>query len=411
MIEHQKMLDASSRLRYEAFAKLATDLSRSISFEDIGKVLLSQLKYIIDIYCARIFIQLSDSQIVYDILRNEVEFYQTSKALSYEKEALISGIPVLVSPFDEKMKQLPDFFQNPKITKTVIFPNMLFDNQNIILTISSKEGNPYTEVDFRFYKLIGEFLFNKASQLYILENLEKIVAKRTDELKSLNTELQQLFYRASHDFKRPLTTISGLINLAELVPDEEKREIFNKVNYEVESFKSMLDKLSTLSMLDIAAENYTFENLGDIADNLNQTFRNGILNAEIHLHWLIDRSLVSQIPSPAIIGLLQNLIENCITFCDDTKVVKNVWFTYQKTENEIFISVEDNGIGIEEEYLPKVFEMYFRAHPFSKGNGLGLYVVRKIVERFNGRFQIESHLGKRTKVTLLFPIVDSNFVN
>ena len=132
MIEHQKMLEASSRLRYEAFAKLATDLSRSMTFDELGKVLLSQLKYIIDIYCARIYIQFFDTQIVFDILRNQVAYYQTNNALPIEKEVLVSGVPVLVSPFDEKMKLFPDFFQNPKITKTVVFPNSLFDNQNII---------------------------------------------------------------------------------------------------------------------------------------------------------------------------------------------------------------------------------------------------------------------------------------
>ncbi|UZR99892.1 sensor histidine kinase [Chondrinema litorale] len=404
MIEHQKMLEASSRLRYEAFAKLATDLSRSMTFDEIAKVLLSQLKYIIDIYCARIYIQFLDTRMVFDILRNQVEYYQADSALPFEKEVLASGVPVLVSPFDEKMKSFPEFFQNPKITKTVVFPNSLFDDQNIILTISSKEGKPYTEMDFRFFKLIGEFLYNKAYQLYILENLEKIVAKRTSELKNLNTELQQLFYRASHDFKRPLTTISGLINLAGMVPDEEKGEIFNKVNYEVETFKSMLDKLSTLSVLDIQKEAYQFETLGAISSNLDATFETALKEKEIHLHWLADPEEQAIIPSPAISGLLQNLIENSIAFHDHKKDVRNIWITYEKDETEIYISVEDNGIGIEDQFRHKVFEMYFRAHPFSKGNGLGLYVVKKITENFNGSFEVDSNLGKRTKITLTFPI-------
>ena len=189
-----------------------------------------------------------------------------------------------------------------------------------------------------------------------------------------------------------------------MVPDEEKGEIFSKVNYEVETFKSMLDKLSTLSILDIPKNDYQFETLGEISAKLDATFETALKEKQIHLHWLIDPDEQSIIPSPAISGLLQNLLENSIAFSDQKKEVRNIWVTYENTDDETYITVEDNGIGIEEQYLHKVFEMYFRAHPFSKGNGLGLYVVKKIAENFYGSFDIDSNLGKRTKITLTFPI-------
>jgi signal transduction histidine kinase len=67
------------------------------------------------------------------------------------------------------------------------------------------------------------------------------------------------------------------------------------------------------------------------------------------------------------------------------------------------LTFEDNGQGIDELYLQRIFEMYFRANEKSKGNGLGLYIVKKIVDKLRGTVSVKSQFGKGTLITVTLP--------
>ncbi|MGC4022415.1 MAG: ATP-binding protein [Cyclobacteriaceae bacterium] len=71
--------------------------------------------------------------------------------------------------------------------------------------------------------------------------------------------------------------------------------------------------------------------------------------------------------------------------------------------DEVELRVADNGQGIDNNYLPRVYEMYFRANEKSTGNGLGLYIVKKMVEKLQGKIHIESEMGRGTTVTIHLP--------
>jgi signal transduction histidine kinase len=99
--------------------------------------------------------------------------------------------------------------------------------------------------------------------------------------------------------------------------------------------------------------------------------------------------------------IVENLFENAVFFARPGEPfikLKAVSF-----EDKVVIEVEDNGEGILPEYHDKVFEMYFRANERSKGNGLGLYIVAKAVERLQGTISFTSEVNIGTKFTLTFP--------
>jgi signal transduction histidine kinase len=75
----------------------------------------------------------------------------------------------------------------------------------------------------------------------------------------------------------------------------------------------------------------------------------------------------------------------------------------ESDERGLTIQVSDSGWGIEKEYISHIFDMYFRAHERSKGNGLGLYIVKKITEKLNGTIELQSTVGKGTTVKVFFP--------
>ena len=101
-------------------------------------------------------------------------------------------------------------------------------------------------------------------------------------------------------------------------------------------------------------------------------------------------------------SILQNIVENSIKYCDLSKNYSFLKIKVQVNEERTRVEFEDNGIGIEEGYLDKVTEMFVRASENSTGNGIGLFIVKKSVEKLNGDMQIKSKKGTGTTTVLSF---------
>jgi two-component system phosphate regulon sensor histidine kinase PhoR len=96
-----------------------------------------------------------------------------------------------------------------------------------------------------------------------------------------------------------------------------------------------------------------------------------------------------------------NLLSNAVKYCDQEPVIT----VRAKLSNQLKIEIEDNGIGIKEEYLKTVFNKFFRVNTQNKakGLGLGLYIVKRIVENHHGTIHIKSTWGNGTTVTITLP--------
>jgi signal transduction histidine kinase len=115
--------------------------------------------------------------------------------------------------------------------------------------------------------------------------------------------------------------------------------------------------------------------------------------------------MISCYTSPALLTIiLTNLIENAINFRKTYGREKSFVRVLLDSENGyIKLIIEDNGIGIIEQYLDKIFDLYFRANEQSKGNGLGLYLVKKAVSLLNGTIEVKSEIELGTTFTIQLP--------
>jgi signal transduction histidine kinase len=100
--------------------------------------------------------------------------------------------------------------------------------------------------------------------------------------------------------------------------------------------------------------------------------------------------------------IVENLVENSISFCRYEKAFLKV--RAFQLEDNVVLEVEDNGDGIDPRYHGRIFEMYFRGNERSKGNGLGLYIVKKAVEKLNGTINFTTAPDKGTVFRLSFPM-------
>jgi signal transduction histidine kinase len=199
----------------------------------------------------------------------------------------------------------------------------------------------------------------------------------------------------------------GLTEVAKVtVKDSYALELFDKVKETARALDKMLLKLQSIS--DVAAQELVFKPvlIEEIFQTVCDSFQEEIVKKGIRTYCevLINEAFVSY---PAMIRIIiENLIENSVTF--SLPVNPFVQLKAWQTHNSIQMEFKDNGQGVPRQYHDRVFDMYFRASERSKGNGLGLYIVKKAVEKLNGIITFESDHGKGTSVTILLPMYTLN---
>jgi signal transduction histidine kinase len=237
----------------------------------------------------------------------------------------------------------------------------------------------------------------------INRDLDSIVTKRTSQLQEAYKELDTFFYRSSHDFRRPLTTFMGLAEVAKItVKDKSALELFSKVRDTAVSLDKMLVKLQSIS--DVGAQQLVYKEVlikeifETICDSFNDELEQFGILTESSVK--LDRPFISY---PAMVKIIiENLLENAIHF--RSMEAPYISLNAYRHDEQVIIEIEDNGQGIRDEYKDRIFDMYFRANDRSKGNGLGLYIVKKAVQKLNGTIQLRTHFGKGSRFVITLPL-------
>jgi len=247
-----------------------------------------------------------------------------------------------------------------------------------------------------------ELTESHATIVNINDALEEKIIDRTAQLAQAYKELDTFFYRASHDFRRPLTTFMGLSEVAKItLKDPYALELFKKVRQTADSLDKMLMKLQSISDVGLQQLSYKEVFSEDILNVIFATYGDDFRNAEIG--FMTEATISSFYSYPTIIKvILENLVENAINFKrSDNAFVR---LSISKQDEEIVIAVSDNGQGISEEFHSQIFNMYFRGSENSKGNGLGLYIVKKAAEKLGGRISFESVYNQGSTFFVYLPI-------
>ncbi len=234
------------------------------------------------------------------------------------------------------------------------------------------------------------------------KNLEETVKERTAKLKETLNELDLFLYRSAHDIRRPLTSILGLNNLITMEKDVETiYELNDKIVKSVEDLDKLTQKLATVGMLNQPENNKKSIRLKSIIlDALNDL--ENVYEHEVHHDIAIEDDLRIDTNRQVFYTVIRSVLENAFMFTNNGFTKVEIWTESQY--DMLIIYIKDNGIGISGDVRDKVFEMFFRGHEKSDGNGLGLYVSSKCMDFLGGSIDLKSTYGKGTIVEIRHPL-------
>ena len=238
-----------------------------------------------------------------------------------------------------------------------------------------------------------------------------LTLRATDREARLAQAKSNFVANVSHELKTPLSLLSLFSEILELgrVKNEEKKiEYYRIIRHESLRLNKMIDNILDFSKIEAGRKTYNFAD-GDIAEvieNVLSSYRYQITNSgfDIKTNMQPDLPLVL-IDRDAMAQAISNLLDNAIKYSGE---VKQLSITTQTFRSNLSIEIADHGIGIPRAEQAKIFEKFYRVgnglvHDV-KGSGLGLSLVKHIIEAHDGTISVESDVGKGSRFTILLPL-------
>lgn len=270
------------------------------------------------------------------------------------------------------------------------------------IQVSSYRKNAYTEAHARFLESLALQVGVAAQNAFLYRQAQDEIAERArveEERKSLiaeleakNAELERFTYTVSHDLKSPLITIKGFMGLLEqdaAAGDSGRMKVdMARISNAVAKMRRLLDELLELSRIgrlvnppeEVELGELAREAAGLVAGRLAERAAELIIADDLPVIYG-DRSRLREV--------LENLIDNGVKFMGDQPDPR-IEIGARRDDEETVFYVRDNGVGVDPRYHEKIFGLFEQLNPKIEGTGVGLAIVKRIVEVHGGRIWVES---------------------
>lgn len=253
------------------------------------------------------------------------------------------------------------------------------------------------------------------------KTLEKKVQQRTQDLEKSNRELiitqnelmesnmakSEFLGITSHELRTPLTTLLGYseLLLTRALTEKQKKEFLGFINEESIHLSKIVDDLLDISRIGSQKDFGFVKKPVDLADILlkNTNFYSGVETGNLITIDTEENLPLVSADKERINQVVKNILDNAIKYSPDGDIICKVF----ATDNMVWISVQDHGIGISQQDIPYIFDKFFRVKGTKtakiSGTGLGMSIVKYIIESHNGKINIESEPGKGTTIVFGIP--------
>jgi light-regulated signal transduction histidine kinase (bacteriophytochrome) len=233
---------------------------------------------------------------------------------------------------------------------------------------------------------------------------ETEIIRYANELKRSNYDLQQFAYVASHDLQEPLRMISSYLQLIERrYKSKLDQDADEFIEYAVDGAKRLQNLINGL--LDYSRVETSGKSFEPV--DCEKVFGDTLANLKVAIEE--SSAVVTHDPLPTVMAdrsqilqLFQNLIGNAIKFRSQEE--PRIYVSAGRKGDDYTFSVKDNGIGIEEQYKDRIFDLFQRLHSRGySGTGIGLSICKRIVERHGGKIWLESTIGRGSTFYFTIP--------
>lgn len=226
------------------------------------------------------------------------------------------------------------------------------------------------------------------------------------KLAQANNVIDKFISSCSHSMRGPIKTIRGLANL---ISEEDHTEAKNSERM-LELIQKTADQMEhVLIELEEFLENSKNElkvgrvDVNHVIHELQERFRDELAerSIEVSYHVTADAALVTD--RDRLTTILSHILSNAISYSDPTKAKRRILIEIRIFNSGYEISVKDNGIGIAPECLNKIFQLFYRGTEKSSGAGIGLYVVKEVIEKMRGLISVQSQPNRGSNFLMWLP--------
>jgi PAS domain S-box-containing protein len=229
-----------------------------------------------------------------------------------------------------------------------------------------------------------------------------------NELESKNSELERFTYTVSHDLKSPLVTITGFLGYLEQDAlsgnTERMKGDIQRIDEAVKKMQKLLNELLELSRIGRVVNPPLKVPFGDLVREAVLLVR-GQLEARGVRVWIHPNLPVVHVDKPRLVEVLQNLLDNAAKYMGNQAQPQVQIGQKVEPDGQPVFYISDNGMGIEPEYHERIFGLFNKLDPKTEGTGVGLALVKRIIEVHGGRIWVESEPGRGA--TFLFTLPPS----
>jgi PAS domain S-box-containing protein len=221
------------------------------------------------------------------------------------------------------------------------------------------------------------------------------------ELVRANQQLDQVIYKTTHDLKAPLKSALGLVTLAEKSDDEEQSRYISMIRKSLLKLDGLIEEMNNFFRNDkLAIRREVIDLRKLVTDELEQL---ADANTNIHIDLEFSGDIEFYSDSIRVQTILTNILSNAIKYSDPKKSEPFIKISVSIKEEFCQIRIVDNGIGIDQKYLDKIFDLFFRATEHAQGTGLGLFIVKDTIVKLKGTIEVVSTLDEGTTFMISIP--------
>jgi two-component system CheB/CheR fusion protein len=250
------------------------------------------------------------------------------------------------------------------------------------------------------YRMLGSLI-----DLSGLKEAQEELKRTNAHLIKINNDLDNFVYTASHDLKGPAINLEALFQRLDKLIDSEDEKVavlMKLIKNTTEKFRNTVKDLTEISKIqkdlreDIGWVSLP-ATLEDVFVNIRDLIEDS--GADIQVDFNTWKGI--EFSRKNLYSILYNLLSNAIKYAipDQTPVIR---ISTDKTDDYALLRVEDNGLGINDHQKAKLFTMFKRFHNHVDGTGVGLYIVKRIIENAGGRIEVESQPGQGSIFTVYF---------